>query len=192
MLIPKNTKLAVAGAIVAAMLSSTALAATSITDNAKAAKAMTSDELYRVYKNRSWIWSDGGGYFRVSKREFTAWSKHGQKATTAKGVWYLPGQGKTCFRATWSSTEWLVGKKTCFEHRKDKKNIYQRKLPKGEWYIFKHTPVRSYDEVRKFKKGDHVGLKYTRNMELIEANRPDKCAKPATTLHRFLVCHFKK
>lgn len=185
----KQTALAIVALV---MLTQTTAAASSIAEKAKAARDMTTQELYRVYKNRSWIWKDGGGYFRVSKRQFTAWVGKGKKATVAKGIWYLPDRGKTCFRATWLSTEWSKAERTCFLHRTDGDIIYQRKLPDGEWYVFKNKPVQSYDEIQKLRHGDYVSLNYTKNMRLIKAGRPSKDCRTMTTLQGFLSCLFKK
>ena len=38
------------------------------------ARPLSTEELYRLYHGRSWIWRDGAGYFQVSKRQFHAFS----------------------------------------------------------------------------------------------------------------------
>lgn len=189
-LIIKHTALMlVATAILVAV---PATASSRVANKADAAKDLTTQELYRIYKGRSWMWSDGGAYFRISRREFTAWVGHGRKSSIAKGIWYLPGRGKTCFRATWTAVKWKVGKRTCFAHRTDGKNIYQRKLPDGKWYVFKHTPVRRYDEFRKLKQGNRIGRNYVRNSRYINARRTNKSCRTKRSFSEFLTCIFKK
>ena len=176
----------------AVLLAIPAAASSQIAEKADAANNLTRQALYQIYKGRSWMWSDGGAYFRISKREFTAWVGRGKKSAIAKGIWYLPGRGKTCFRATWTAVDWKVGKRTCFAHKSDGRNIYQRNLPDGNWYVFKHTPVRYNDEFRKLKPGNHISRNYARNSRYISANRVQKSCRSTRSFSEFLTCIFKK
>lgn len=185
-------QIALALAMTAMLFSTPATASSRIEKKVDAARDMTAKELYRIYKGRSWMWSDGGAYFRLSKREFTAWTGRGRKSSIAKGIWYLPGKGKTCFRATWTAVEWSVGKRTCFTHKTDGRTIYQRKLPDGKWYVFKHTPVRRYDEFRKLKRGNRISRNYARNSRYINARRTNKSCRSKKSFSRFLTCIFRK
>lgn len=125
-------------------------------DKASAAAAMTTEELYRLYQGRSWIWKDGAGYFRNSKREFTAFSGQNGSSNYGQGRWFLTSRGRVCFRADWVSAKDASEALTCFEHRSDGRRIYQRRAPDGDWYVFKHSPMRASDEARKLKPGDYV------------------------------------
>jgi len=177
---------------VAMLFCTSATASSRIAGKADAANNLTTQELYRIYRGRSWMWSDGGAYFRISKREFTAWVGHGSKSTIAKGIWYLPGKGKACFRATWTAVEWSVRKRTCFAHKADSRNIFQRKLPDGKWYVFKHKPVRRYDEFRKLKRGNHISRNYARNSRYINTRRSSKNCRAEISFSGFLVCLFRR
>ncbi|WP_321343327.1 DUF995 domain-containing protein [Breoghania sp.] len=145
---------------------------------AEAGRPMTVNEIYKVFSGRSWIWDNGAGYFAVSKRDFTAWSGRGKKATYAKGSWFIASGGRLCFNATWYAMNGAGKKVTCFENRKNGKKMYQRRLPDGEWYVFSHTPPYSYDAIRKLKRGDYVARRLARNERYITKNMPeiDECA----------------
>jgi hypothetical protein len=111
----------------------------------KTAKATTvSDEgIYQLYKNRSWRWGNhGAAFFAVPKRQFTAWSTEGGKSY-GEGIWFMPGSGKLCFRATWHGSWGAKTSLSCFEHRQAGKVIYQRKSPSGDWYEFKDRHGKS-------------------------------------------------
>lgn len=51
---------------------------------------------------------------------------------------------------------------TCFEHRQSGKVLYQRKLPDGDWYVFRSSHRNSADEFMKLKYGDDVSRKQKR------------------------------
>jgi Protein of unknown function (DUF995) len=128
-----------------------------------ATRYMTTDELFEIYHNRSWIWSDGAGYFPNKERKFTAYSGSGSKAAFAEGKWFLTWMGKACFRATWHGTDYDTQKLTCFGHRTDGNIIYQRTEPNGEWYVFKGNRAGNTDEIAKFLLGDYVSAGLNRN-----------------------------
>ncbi|MBL1404644.1 MAG: hypothetical protein COC17_00300 [Hyphomicrobiales bacterium] len=161
-------------------------------NNVDGAKNLTRQELHGIYDGRSWMWNDGGGYFRVSKREFTAWVGREEKSSIAKGIWFLPGGGKACFNAIWTAVEWKVVKLTCFAHKTDGKHVYQRKLPDGDWYVFKHTPVRYSDEFGKLKQADLISLNYARNYRYIKSRRLENSCRSKQSFSEFLTCIFKR
>lgn len=157
-----------------------------ITAKATAARAMTSDEVFRIYKNRSWIWKSGVGYFWGNGMKFQAWVGHRKKAMIADGTWRVNGRGWMCFIAQWATMREDVFARNCYAHRTDGRNIYSRELPAGKWYIFKHSPIRSYDEFRKLKRGDHITRKYSRNRQRVMRVKPRKSYRFATSLDVFL------
>lgn len=126
-------------------------------------RPLTTNELLKIYSNRSWMWKDGAGYFRVSGRQFTAWTKNGKDASYALGRWFLTDPGRACFRATWHAASGNAEALTCFEHRTDGATISQRRLPDGEWYVFSHKPPQAGDEILKLKLGDRVAPRYEQN-----------------------------
>ncbi|WP_171892224.1 DUF995 domain-containing protein [Mesorhizobium erdmanii] len=154
---------------------------------AERARVLTTNELHSLYGNRSWMWKDGAAYFKVSKREFTSSVNSGLKASYADGVWFLTDQGRLCFRATWTAVGGSSISLKCFEHRTDGKNIYQRKVPDGTWYVFSHRPIARDDEITKLKVGDHVSARYRRNKRFVTENAPTpKCSTNGTVP---LLCH---
>ena len=128
-----------------------------------ATRYMTTDELFEIYHNRSWIWSDGAGYFPNKERKFTAYSGSGSNAAFAEGRWFLTWMGKACFRAIWHGADYDAQKLTCFGHRTDGKIIYQRTEPNGEWYVFKSKRAGNTYEIAKFLLGDYVSAVLNRN-----------------------------
>ncbi len=124
---------------------------------------LTTEELFKIYHNRSWIWSDGAGYFPNKERKFSAYSGAGEKASYAEGKWFLTWMGKACFRAVWHGAGYQTPKLTCFGHRTDGGVIFQRTEPDGEWYVFKNRTVMNGDEITKFLLGDYVSDGLNRN-----------------------------
>lgn len=124
---------------------------------------MTTEELFEIYQNRSWIWSEGAGYFPTKERKFSAYSGSGAKAAFAEGRWFLTWMGKACFNANWHGADYDVEKLTCFGHRTDGKVIYQRKEPIGDWYVFKSRNGGHGDAIAKLLLGDYVSAGLNRN-----------------------------
>jgi hypothetical protein len=141
-----------------------------VTLAAESARPMTIDELFRIYNDRTWIWEDGAGYFQAHKRRFISWVRRGRTASFGDGNWFMTQDGRICFRAKWHATDGAAIATTCFQHRTDGRNNYQRSWPDGEWYIFAHTPRRSGDEINKLKAGDQVTASFERNRKYIAEN----------------------
>ena len=120
------------------------------------ARPLTTEELYRLYHGRSWIWRDGAGYFQVSKRQFHAFSGRGRGIGYGEGLWFLTDGGRLCFRAEWNGRDGKSKALTCFAHYTDGKKIYQRKMPDGDWYVFRNSPQRRSDEASKLRPGDYA------------------------------------
>lgn len=114
---------------------------------------LTTDELFQLYQGRSWIWKDGAGHFSPRQRRFTATTGNG--TSYGEGLWFLTDPGKLCFRATWTSKDGSTPGLSCFSHRKQGANVYQ-KSKKGKWYLFKHAQLKKQDEYAKVRRGDHV------------------------------------
>lgn len=129
---------------------------------AQAASPMSVDDVFGLYANRSWIWSDGAGYFANSKRAFTAYSGRGRNASYGEGTWFIKADGTLCFNATWVAADGSAPAVTCFAHRKDGNTIYQKKVGDGDWYAFQSTPALRSNEIRKLKKGDYVSRRMNR------------------------------
>jgi Protein of unknown function (DUF995) len=119
-------------------------------------KPLTAFELLQLYQGRSWLWGDGAGYFSPEQRRFTAATGKGSTASSGEGRWFITDSGKLCFKATWVTNDGSTPVRTCFSHRKKGTDVYQKREPDGEWYVFKHSPVREADEYAKFRLGDYV------------------------------------
>lgn len=143
---------------------------------AKAAEPMTTAQLYALYANRSWIWNKEAGHFAIRKRRFSSAGTL-RSGKYAEGIWYLPGRGKVCFRAVWHGDWGAAKKRTCFEHRADRRKIYQKRLPDGEWYVFRNAPPRRGDEARKLKRGNYVAYRFRKNQARKQAFCKDKAKR---------------
>jgi hypothetical protein len=127
------------------------------------AHAMTGAELYRLYGNKSWRWSDGAGRLQTDGRRFTAWSGSGDKAKWAVGQWTVSDHGRLCFKAQWHTVSGVYPNTTCFSHKTLGNTVYQKRQPSGHWYVFKHaTPAD--DEFSKLIDQDLV----SKNLERIK------------------------
>lgn len=130
---------------------------------AAAAEPMSQEQIWQIYRDRSWVWKDGAGYFRNRERAFMAATNGSDGRTIANGRWFLPGRGRLCFRALWQTRTGAANALTCFEHRQDANGrIYQRRIPDGEWITFYSGSPRKYDEIRKVRSGDRVSPSYNR------------------------------
>ena len=119
---------------------------------------LTAVELFTLVKGRSWQWSDGAGRFSDEGRLFTAFTRSKYGATYAEGRYRLTDDGRLCFIATWHGAGGEGDATTCFLHKQADGVIYQRREESGDWYAFKHTPLRESDEYAKFTKEDLVSL----------------------------------
>ena len=116
---------------------------------------LSSQELFNLYSNRSWIWKDGAGYFANRQREFKSWTADGG-GSYGLGRWFITDPGKLCFKAVWHAKGGSAPALTCFSHRKKGNAVFQKREPDGDWYQFKTTPARVDDEYRKVRPGDYV------------------------------------
>lgn len=158
-----NTCAAAVFCVFGSLVSEGEVRAQEIPGDSTAGDYLTIDELWHMYHNRSWVWSDGAGYFLNTERVFMAYTGSGADAAYAEGTWFLGEQGKLCFRATWVGGDDADEELSCFSHWKDGDVIYQRPLPDGDWYVFKSDPVKSSDEIRKLLPGDYVSQGFERN-----------------------------
>lgn len=122
------------------------------------AKPLSAAELLQLFGDKTWKWETGGGYFDLDRRVFRARTADASGESTAKGKWRITDTGKLCFRATWSTDAGKSVADTCFQHvLAGNGDIYQRKLPDGGWYVFKHAKADPADEFNKLVPQDLVG-----------------------------------
>jgi len=139
--------------------------------DALTARPLTSEEVYQLYGNRSWIWNKGAGFFSVKKREFTAWSRGDGSPSYGAGRWFITSPGKLCFKAKWHAADGSAPALTCFSHREKDGIVYQKREPDGEWYAFRNSPARKSDEYAKLRRGDHVASRLSRIQAQIGSGR---------------------
>lgn len=174
-LVSRNVDGGVASAVGAIFLVVTcaisiACARDQVSTTAAAAGPLSSKKLELIYGDRTWHWKDGAGYFQLKDRRFKAWVGEGAKGSYAEGSWSMNNQGRLCFRAVWHSLRGGRRATTCFAHRSDDKTIYQRRLPKGKWYVFAHIPSLADDEINKLQAGDQVSAQYQANKRYVAAH----------------------
>jgi hypothetical protein len=116
-------------------------------------RALMKQEVIDLYAGKSWHWSDGVGYF-APKGQFSAFAGSGRDRTTVKGDWEVLDGGRLCFAGVWTGRSGRSFAKICFLHKIRDGLIYQRRMPKGEWYVFKHDPEEEGDQ--KLVPGDQT------------------------------------
>ena len=126
----------------------------------KGAHTMAPFDVVKLYRGKTWLWPAGGGYFDSGAR-FFAWSAEaGKSPTYALGRWMTTEDGRVCMKAKWfSSNGEGVPATTCFAHSMAGRVIYQRRVPSGDWYVFRADPPATDDEFAKLKDGDLVKAK---------------------------------
>ena len=113
------------------------------------ARPMSAPELYLLFRDKTWVWSDGAGRFDDEGRHFTARSGTGNTTAWAQGRWTVTDDGRLCLNAEWHMVSGVHANKTCFRHKRNGGTIYQKKEPSGAWYIFKHSVPTENDEFKK-------------------------------------------
>jgi len=116
-------------------------------------RPLTKREVTELYEGKSWLWSDGVGYF-APKGLFSAKAGSGKGHSTVKGDWIAQENGRLCFSGIWKARSGQQFNRTCFLHKTKDGNIYQKRLPNGEWYVFRHDPQKEGDQ--KLVAGDET------------------------------------
>jgi hypothetical protein len=116
-------------------------------------------EIRQMYSGRTWMWSEGGGYFDPSGSFHAAVGDSATTAFLARGTWSAGAQGELCFSALWNGQIGKNDERTCFYHKAEGGKILQRKGQTGEWYAFRNAPGRASDEYNKLVQGNRIGTK---------------------------------
>jgi hypothetical protein len=111
--------------------------------------------LYKLYRNKTWLWPNGAAFFEETGR-FSAWSEAGGEAAYAKGQWWVNFLGDVCIKAAWRTKHWSKVNLTCFGHKEDATGLYQKREPSGDWVTFRSTPSRTDDECENLKEGNII------------------------------------
>ena len=108
-------------------------------------RPLSKNEVADLFEGKSWLWSDGSGYF-APKGRFLALAGSGSNRGTLSGDWVISQDGKLCFSGVWKAKSGSRFERTCFLHKTKDGHIYQQRLPNGEWYVFKHDPEKEGDQ----------------------------------------------
>lgn len=159
-LIRRGLLLATAALAAASLLAAPAAAASRKAAPPKGAHAMTPFEVVKLYRGKTWMWPAGGGFFEPGARFFAWSSEPGKSPSYALGRWMAMEDGRMCMKAKWFSS---AGKgapaTTCFAHSVAGNVVYQRRMPSGDWYVFRADPPAADNEFAKLKDGDLVKAK---------------------------------
>ncbi len=112
-------------------------------------RVMTPFEIYVLYRDKNWQWTDGSGQMASADRRFTARVDGEKGKAWAEGRWMITTTGRMCFKADWHTEKGKFPVKTCFSHRIGDGVVYQKREPDGVWYVFRHADGRVEDEARK-------------------------------------------
>ncbi len=112
-------------------------------------RVMSPAEIYLLYRDKNWQWSDGVGRMDSLNRRFTAHVDGEKGQALAEGRWRITRSGQMCFDARWHIEHEVFPSKTCFTHRILDGTIYQKREPDGVWYVFRHADGAPTDEARK-------------------------------------------
>lgn len=121
----------------------------------RGARYMTGQELFELYVGKTWLWGEGGGYFGA-RGVFRARTYDKTGVTDGGGTWAVNDNGRMCFRAVWTAAAGVAKVNTCFDHVLLEGNIYQRRMPDGAWYVFRHATPQENDEYGKLVRGNLV------------------------------------
>jgi hypothetical protein len=167
------TRLVPVGLAAASLCASLVLAssAEAVAPRRAPATSLSPRQVEQLYRDRTWLWKDGAGYF-APDGSFVAWSgSRPPNASYARGRWYAADPGRICFEATWHAGSGTNARTTCFGHRMLGRTIQQRKEPSGPWYGFRQGGPR--DEFRKLVRGDRASDRAKR-IEAALARTPPK------------------
>lgn len=135
---------------------------------------MVASELFTLYRDKSWQWTDGAGRMDGTDRQFTAWVEGDKGKAWAEGRWLITDAGVMCLKANWHSDQGIFPARTCFSHRIGDGTIYQKREPDGQWYVFRHANSREDDEAKKLVSADLVSSR-------IDSLRPVRRPKQSMT-----------
>jgi len=122
-------------------------------------RVLSAGEVQQIYSGKTWVWSEGGGYFDPNGSFYAAVGSTPTSAFLARGRWSAGNQGELCFQALWNGQVGKNAEKTCFYHKAANGNIMQKRGEDGEWYIFRNARLSPKDEFRKIVLGNRISNK---------------------------------
>lgn len=119
------------------------------------ARPLNAYELLQIYGDKTWKWGESGAaYMSTEERRLIAWYGEGDGFGYTRGRWLIRDDGELCLIANWQTKDGEFAKRSCFEHMIADETIYQKRVPDGDWYIFKHAEPQPTDEFNKLIPGD--------------------------------------
>jgi hypothetical protein len=131
----------------------------SLPGNRENGRDLTAGELRQLYSGRTWVWSEGGGYFAPDGRFYAAVGSDAPSSYLARGKWQTGANGEMCFQALWNGQSGKSVERTCFYHKMVQGRILQKKGDAGAWYVFRGSS-RHKDEFNKILPGDRIQSKF--------------------------------
>jgi hypothetical protein len=120
---------------------------------------LTVQEMLAIYADKTWKWDAGGGRFIAKNRKFIAYSEEGGKLAIGEGRWEVRNGGHLCMVAVWATKDGKSPARSCFKLVRDRGTIYQRREPKGRWFILRTYRPKPEDEFHKLVSDDIVSPK---------------------------------
>jgi hypothetical protein len=121
-------------------------------------RSLTKQEVAGIYEGKSWLWTAGVAYFGPKGR-FKAATGSGKDRVSIDGNWSVSDGGQMCFYGTWRAKAGDRYDRSCLLHKTKDGHIYQRLLPNGAWYVFKHEPQQDGDQYKKLVPGNQLWKK---------------------------------
>jgi hypothetical protein len=113
--------------------------------------------MYVAFRDKTWKWDHGAGYFFDEGRRFIAWTSDESGKSYGEGRYTLSDSGRLCLKAAWTSAKGTGDSTACFLNRTDGKKIYQQRAGSEEWYV-----IVGGEEPSQFVAGDSVSADYDR------------------------------
>ncbi|UVF18439.1 DUF995 domain-containing protein [Microvirga terrae] len=120
---------------------------------------LTAWELTQLYSDRTWIWSEGGGYFAPDGSFYAAVGSDAPSSYLARGKWHTGANGEMCFQAIWNGQSGKNVERTCFYHKMAQGKILQKRGDTGSWYVFRGSSGHR-NEFDKILPGDRIKAKF--------------------------------
>ena len=116
------------------------------------AKRLRPSKVYKLFKDKTWLWEEGSAHF--SKRlRFLAYTDKTGNENYAVGYWRPTLFGRLCFTAIWTGLEYKVVKRNCFRLREAEGVIYMAAKDGDPFILQSNIPIE-YEEYQKILDGN--------------------------------------
>lgn len=108
------------------------------------ADLLSQTELRNLYAGRTWVWGEKQGAYFAPDGRYSGYSSADSFGT---GRWRTAGKGVICFAGRWNTDGRPARFNDCFQHRREKGQIYSRRLPGGEWALLRDGDLVAGDRI---------------------------------------------